>query len=141
MNISDLSQWIRSKSVIRFSKSAGPGGQNVNNVNTKVTLKLVLTDEYPSPLTPEDIARIREKLQNRISNAGEIVIQADSFRYQHRNRELAYKRLQELIISSIKKPKKRVKTKPSSAGRENRLSEKKRRSFTKSMRKPTQPEE
>ena len=138
---SGLSEWIRATSAAQFSKSSGPGGQNVNRVNTKVTLKLKLSAEAPSPLTEIDIERIKEKLKNRISGSDELVIQTDSYRHQYRNRELAYKKMIDLITSALKRQKKRLETKPSSASKERRLTQKKRKSYEKSLRKPVRPEE
>ncbi|MAG13821.1 MAG: aminoacyl-tRNA hydrolase [Spirochaetales bacterium] len=140
INTQDIAQWIRSIASIQFSKSSGPGGQNVNNVNTKVTLKLPLTEENIGPLDECSLNRINTKLKTRINNDGELVIQTDVHRHQHQNRELAYQKAEDLILSALKQKKKRVKTKPSAAGRENRLNKKRRRSMIKSTRKAIRPD-
>ena len=119
MNIQLLRQAIRSSAKITFSRSSGPGGQNVNKVNTKVTLRLRLDDI--DGLTEAELARAREVLANRITNEGEMVISADEERSQRINLERAYFRLEALVTAAARLPQRRRPSKPSRAAREQRL--------------------
>jgi ribosome-associated protein len=122
MNTILLRQSIRAASDISFSRSGGPGGQNVNKVNTKVTLRLRLADI--DGLTVAELERTRVLLTNRITNEDEIVINADEERSQRTNLERAYFRLEALISAAARLPKHRRPSKPSQAAREQRLQSK-----------------
>ena len=119
MNPLLLRQSIREAAEVNFSRSGGPGGQNVNKVNTKVTLRLRLADI--EGLAEAELDRARELLANRITNEDEIVISADEERSQRTNLERAYFRLEALITAAARLPKHRRPTKPSRAAREQRL--------------------
>jgi ribosome-associated protein len=133
MNASLLHQSIRAASEAKFSRSGGPGGQNVNKVNTKVTLRLRLTDI--AGLGEAELNRARELLANRITNEDEIVINADEERSQQTNLERAYCRLEALIADAARLPKRRRPTKPSQAAREQRLQTKHLNSRKKASRR------
>ena len=121
-----------------FSRSGGPGGQNVNKVNTKVTLRIGLNDL--AGLNDAEVSRLREALASRITGEGELVIAASEERSQHRNLERAYTRMEALIENAARLPRIRRPTKPSRASREKRLSSKRRRGLTKADRR-FRPEE
>ena len=132
MDINLLKQSITDAACLSYSRSGGHGGQNVNKVNTKVTLKLPLASV--AGLNDAERKRVREILSNRINNEEEIVINADEERSQKLNQERAFIRLEALIVSAAKLPKHRKPTKPSLAAREKRLEAKRRHSIKKSER-------
>ncbi|MDR2842150.1 MAG: aminoacyl-tRNA hydrolase [Spirochaetaceae bacterium] len=124
MNKTALYNSIRQNAEVSYSKSGGPGGQNVNKLNTKVTLRIRLKNI--AGLTAAEISCLRKKLSNRLSDNGEeLIVQSDEERFQRINEEQAFIRLEALIISAAHVPKSRRPTKPSRAAKEKRLAEKK----------------
>jgi ribosome-associated protein len=116
-----------------FVRSSGPGGQNVNKLSTAVQLRFNIRT---SPSLPNDIAIRAQKLAGRrLTNEGVIVIVAQRFRTQDRNRQDAQDRLVALLReAAIPPPPPRRVTKPSKAAKARRLDSKARRSDVKSMR-------
>ena len=119
---------------LKFVRSSGPGGQNVNKVSTAVQLRFNVVG---SPTLPADIrSRLMELAGNRITEEGVLLIDAQQFSTQERNRQAAIDRLVNLIKEASIPPKVRRKTKPSAGSKKRRLESKRRRSEIKQSRKP-----
>jgi ribosome-associated protein len=133
MNIIALRESIRGRGEITFSRSGGPGGQNVNKVNTRVCLRIRLAGL--EGLSGAEMDRLRQTLASRITGDDEIIINADEERSQKTNRERALFRAEALIAAAARLPKRRKPTKPSRAARENRLQSKRIRGQKKAGRR------
>jgi ribosome-associated protein len=117
-----------------YARSPGPGGQNVNKVNTKVILKWSVMESTSLPEAVKN--RFVKKHARRISKTGELVITSHRFRDQGRNVADALNKLRELIEAVAVAPTIRKKTKPSKRAKARRLEGKRRRSAAKKSRRP-----
>jgi len=123
---------------LRFIRSGGPGGQNVNKVASAVQLRF---DPAMTMLGENALARLRRLAGRRMTDSGEIVISAQRFRTQEHNKRDAFERLTEMLQQALIEPKVRRATKPSRASKERRLAGKTQRGQTKSMRKQVRGDE
>lgn len=117
---------------IDFMRASGPGGQNVNKVASAVQLRF---DVQNSASLPDEVReRLARLAGRRLTEAGELIIEARRFRTQEQNRQDALNRLVALIRRAAEKPKPRRQSRPSAAARERRLAAKHRRSEVKRRR-------
>jgi ribosome-associated protein len=114
------------------SRSGGPGGQNVNKVSSKVTLRFNL--DATNAFSADQRRRIRTRLSSRISKDGILQISSQRTRSQEFNREDVVARFVELIRMALHEDKTRVKTRATAASKEERLKEKKKRTTVKQAR-------
>lgn len=113
-------------------QASGPGGQNVNRVNTAIQLRFCVDS---SPSLPSGVKRrLRKSCANSINKDGVLIIQAQCYRSQERNRNDALQRLKSLIRKALTPPKKRKPTKPGKKAKEKRLKAKKKRGERKRLR-------
>jgi ribosome-associated protein len=117
---------------VAFTRSAGPGGQNVNKVASAVQLRFALADN--TTLRADVKARLRALAGHRVTDDGELLIVARESRSQEQNRRRAEERLADLVRRALVAPKKRHATKPTRASREKRLEVKAHSQKTKRLR-------
>jgi ribosome-associated protein len=133
MNLDLLRASIKEKAELDFARSGGPGGQNVNKVNSKAIARIRL-DEVLG-LSAAEAAMAAERLAGRLTIAGELLVQSDVERDQGKNREAALARLFSIIAGAARLPKIRKATKPTRGSRERRLASKRIRSASKDRRR------
>jgi len=120
--------------VFSASRSSGPGGQNVNKVNTKIELRFNIPASVL--LSEEEKILLMEKLKNRINSLGELIIVSQDDRSQLKNKENAISKFYQLLQYALTPQKMRKPSKPSMASRHRRLENKRRLSEKKKDRKP-----
>ena len=124
-----IADWEMTES---FSRSSGPGGQNVNKVSTAVELRF---EAERSPNLPEAVKkRLKRLAGRRWTTDGAILIRVEDTRSQARNREIAQERLAELIRKALVAPKRRIPTRPTAGSKRRRLAAKATRGAVKALR-------
>ncbi|MDP6375786.1 MAG: alternative ribosome rescue aminoacyl-tRNA hydrolase ArfB [Pseudomonadales bacterium] len=122
---------------IQYVRSGGAGGQHVNKVATAAQVHLGIDKLGLSPGVAERLRRIAGQ---RLTERGEIVVFADRFRSQVRNREDAMQRLADMLERAKRTPKRRIATKPTRAAKTRRLDTKKKQGERKQMRRKPKPD-
>ncbi len=125
---------LTSELLFSASRSSGPGGQNVNKVNTRVELRFSISKS--EVLTFAEKERSFIKLKNRINSEGELILNSQSERSQLANKESVKELFFLLIEKALTVPRKRKKTAPTAASRIKRLESKKITALKKHLRKP-----
>lgn len=116
----------------RFVHASGPGGQHVNKTATAVELRVHLAKlRLPIPV----LRRLTAAQRNHISQENVLIIQADGFRSQLKNRRDALQRLKQMVAAAWVAPKRRIATQPSRGAKQRRLSHKKQRGEVKANRR------
>jgi len=125
---------VETEIVFSATRSSGPGGQNVNKVNSRVELRFSVLNS--TVFSDDEKARISLKLKNRINSEGEMVLTSQTGRSQLDNKEKAIEKFFELMEKALTIQKKRIKTSPSITSRLKRMESKKITALKKQLRKP-----
>lgn len=129
-----IKKQLETEVVFSATRSSGPGGQNVNKVNTQVELRFSVKNS--GLFSDEEKDRIFLKLKNRINSEGEFIVTSQTGRSQLDNKEKTLEKFYELIEKALTVQKKRLKSRPTAASRLKRLESKKSQALKKQLRKP-----
>jgi ribosome-associated protein len=125
---------LETEMVLSATRSSGPGGQNVNKVNTQVELRFSVKNS--NLFSDDEKDRIFLKLKNKINSEGELILTSQTARTQLDNKENVIEKFYELIEKALTIQKKRLKSRPTAASRLKRLESKKSQALKKLFRKP-----
>ena len=116
-----------------YARSGGPGGQNVNKVASKATLRWAVAASAAIP--PDATARLLAAHPSHVTTEGEFLVTSQEYRDQERNRQRCEEKLADMVRAALTPPKPRKKTKPTKASQRRRLDDKKKQGQKKSTRK------
>lgn len=116
-----------------YVRSSGPGGQNVNKVASKAVLRWSLAE---SALPDDERERFKKLYPSYVTESGEVVLTAQKYRDAPKNRENCLEKLRKMVENALKKPKKRIPTRPTGASIRRRLDDKAKASEKKARRRP-----
>ena len=131
MNGLDAKQ-LEAELILTASRSSGAGGQNVNKVNSKVTLRWSVKNS--NLISSEQKEHLLAKLNNLLTSEGELIVTSQEHRSQLQNRDAAIQKLNKILTQSFKKRKPRKTSKPTKASIKKRLESKRRQSDKKKLR-------
>jgi ribosome-associated protein len=129
---------LESECTFTASRSSGPGGQNVNKVNTKIDLRFHISGS--ALLTQDEKEKLLERLKNRVTEEGLIIISSQQSRSQLKNKKLAIEKFYQMLEDALEEPPERKPVKMPASLKAKRLEEKKQKSEKKALRKPPLPE-
>ena len=137
LDVSESIQIPDGELAFTFARSSGPGGQNVNKVNSKAVLHW---NAVASPRRPEDVReRFLARYRHRLTAGGDVVISSQRFRDQSRNIADCLEKLRDMLLPVLVPPVRRKKTRPSRGAKERRLEDKRATSQRKQRRRPPPP--
>jgi ribosome-associated protein len=123
-----------SELLFSFARSSGPGGQNVNKVNSKAVLRWNVVSSTALPDAVRE--RFQKRFGNRVNERGELVLTSDKYRDQGRNITDCLTKLREMLRAVAAPPRRRIATKPTKGAKESRLKTKREDAEKKSRRRP-----
>lgn len=129
-----MKQGVEKEFFFQFSRSGGPGGQNVNKVASKAELRFHV--DSSEVFSEEEKSLLKDKLANQITSEGYLLVVSQSERSQLANKEESVRKFYELIRQALAKPKARKKTRPSFSAVKKRLESKRKQADKKSLRGP-----
>ena len=130
----EFKRFLEGECIFSATRSSGPGGQNVNKVNTRVELRFSIADS--NLFSSEEKSLIQKSLKNKINTNNEIVFSTQDSRSQSENRQLVFLKFLKTLEKALSRNKERINTTPTVSSVLQRLESKKTKSILKQLRKP-----